>query len=159
MPGWEQKLGPVCPCAAAGPAGPPCVFRSSQATWGGFRFPPASVSLPSGRPHPLWPPTPESGTRDPEQLNRTVAHAPHVCASLSVRALRVPQMSMSPACSRVPYVSVCSACYLKDQDAAERVAGPWILASPATLLCTCHSSAHEANPRSAGGGWTDIFLS
>lgn len=46
---------------------------------------------------------------------------------------------MSPTCSRVPYVSVCSACYLKDQDVAKRVAGPWILASPATLLCTCHS--------------------
>lgn len=106
--------GSCVPVRSRRPRGPAARLPVLAGYLGRVSLPPASVSLPSGRPHPLWPPIPVSGTRDPEQLNRTVAHAPHVCASPSVRALRVPQMSMSPACSRVPYVSVCSACYLKD---------------------------------------------
>ncbi|KAL6090235.1 hypothetical protein STEG23_001299 [Scotinomys teguina] len=74
-------------------------------------------------------------------------------------ALRVPQVSMSPACSRVPYVSVCSACCLKGQDVAEWLGPsmePGLSCYPALHL---PFPAHEANLRSARGDWTDIFLS
>lgn len=97
-------------CARAQPQGPgPAVRLPVLASYVGRVSPPtASVSLPSDRPHPLWLWAPASRNRVLGQLNHTVAHAPRVCAPLSVHALRVPQVSMSPACSRVPYVCPCA---------------------------------------------------
>lgn len=75
----------MCPCAAAGPAGPPRVFRSSQATWGGFRFHPPQFPSLVADPTPF-------GHRLPSQVLGT--------RNSSTARLLTPRMFVHHECPR-----------------------------------------------------------